>query len=117
MRHFLTGGTGLIGTRLVRRLRERGDDIVLLTRRPAAARERFGNDCTIVEGDPMQPGPWMDTAADCDTVINLVGEPIFGRRWNAEFKALLRDSRVKSTANVVQAIARRPPSGDGKAKV
>ena len=116
MRVFVTGGTGLIGSRLVRRLRERSDHVVLLTRRPDAARQRFG-DCTIVEGDPMQAAAWMDSVAECDAVINLAGENIFARRWNDEFKALLRDSRVKSTENVVRALGKHPRTAPGSAKV
>lgn len=116
MRVFLAGGTGLIGTRLVRRLQERQDQIVLLTRRPGAVRERFAG-CTIVEGDPTQPGPWMDAAAECDGIINLAGEGVFNRRWNEAFKALLRDSRLKSTENAVKALARNPRTAAGAARV
>jgi len=117
MHVFVTGGTGLIGTRLVRELRQRRDDVTVLTRRPAAARDKLPAGCNIVEGDPMQPGPWMDAVADCDAVVNLAGESIFGRRWNDDFKALLRDSRVKSTEHLVQALARQPRTGAGQPKV
>src|SRR5438874_2255668 len=55
MRVFVTGGTGLVGTRLVKALRGRGDNPVVLTRRPEAAREKFG-DVEVVEGDPMEAG-------------------------------------------------------------
>src|SRR6266566_282271 len=97
MRVFIAGGTGLIGSRLIRRLRARQDQVVLLTRRPAVAREKFGGDCTIVEGDPMQAGAWMDSINDCDGVMNLTGEGIFKRRRKDAIKTLLRDSRIKST--------------------
>jgi uncharacterized protein len=117
MRVFITGGTGLIGTRLIQRLRQRQDQVVLLTRRPGQARERFGSDCAIVEGDPMQPGTWMDAAADCDAAINLAGESLFSRRWNDDFKALLRDSRVRSTEHVVKALAKNPRTASGGPKV
>jgi uncharacterized protein (TIGR01777 family) len=117
MRVFVTGGTGLIGTRLIPRLLARGDQVVALTRRAAAARERLGGSCTFVEGNPMEPGAWADAVGDCDAVINLVGEGVFNRRWTRAFKALLFDSRVKSTANVVQALARRPRTAAGAAKV
>jgi uncharacterized protein (TIGR01777 family) len=117
MRVFVMGGTGLIGTRLLGRLRERGDSVMLLTRRPAGARARFGGDCTIVEGNPMQTGRWMDEVTGCDAVINLVGESIFARRWNEEFKVLLRESRVKSTANVVQALAKNSRTAAGTPRV
>jgi uncharacterized protein (TIGR01777 family) len=116
MRIFVTGGTGLVGTRLVRRLRERNDEVYLLTRRPDFARQQF-SDCAIVEGDPMQPGPWMDAVRACDAVVNLAGENVFGRRWSADFKTLLHDSRVKSTENVVQALNQNPRTPAGEAKV
>jgi uncharacterized protein (TIGR01777 family) len=117
MKVFVTGGTGLIGSRLVRRLRERGDSVVLLTRRPAAARERLPEECTFIEGDSMHAGSWMDAIGECDGVINLVGENIFAHRWNDDFKVLLHDSRVKSTEHVVQALVRNPRTAAGRPKV
>jgi uncharacterized protein (TIGR01777 family) len=117
MRVFVTGGTGLVGTRLVRKLQERGDQSVILSRRPAVAREKFGPDSNVVEGDPMKAGPWMDAVADCDAVINLAGENVFARRWGAAFKKLLRDSRVLTTQNVVEALKRRPVGSNGQPKV
>ena len=66
MRIFLMGGTGLVGTRLIRRLFDRNDQIVLLTRRPEVAQQKWENKCTVVTGDPMQPGPWQDAVADCE---------------------------------------------------
>ncbi|MBI2805999.1 MAG: TIGR01777 family protein [Planctomycetes bacterium] len=113
MRVFLTGGTGLVGSLLVKRLTERGDHVDLLTRRPEAAKHLEGERCTIVAGDPVQPGPWMDVVASCDAVVNLAGEGIFNRRWGAEFKDLIRSSRVKSTENVVAALAK--PGAQGHA--
>jgi uncharacterized protein (TIGR01777 family) len=107
MRVFVTGGTGLIGTRLVRQLLKRGDQTVVLTRRPDAAAKLFGPGCTVVHGDPTQAGAWMDAVAGCDAVVNLAGENVFGRRWNAEVKALLYESRVKGTQNVSEALRRQ----------
>jgi uncharacterized protein (TIGR01777 family) len=116
MRVFVSGGTGLIGTRLVRRLLERGDSVTLLTRRPNVAKEHFGDGCKIAEGDPLQAGAWMDVVQDCDAAVNLVGEGIFNKRWNEEFKTLLYDSRVKSAENVAKAIAWNPNPSDGITK-
>jgi uncharacterized protein (TIGR01777 family) len=115
MRVFVTGGTGLVGSRLVRRLRDRNDQVVVLSRRPAAARERCEG-CKVVEGDPLSAGPWMNEPDGCDAVVHLAGENIFGRRWSADFKAALHDSRVKSTENVVRAIARSPHAPGGALK-
>jgi uncharacterized protein (TIGR01777 family) len=117
MQVFVTGGTGLIGSRLVRRLMERRDRPVVLTRREATAEKLFGKSCRIVEGDSMKAGPWQDIAAECDAVVNLAGENLFNHRWNDQFKALMTDSRLQTTAHVVEALGRRPHREDGTPKV
>jgi uncharacterized protein (TIGR01777 family) len=117
MRVFLTGGTGLVGTRLVKELREGQHEVVLLTRRPDVAREKFGAALTVVAGDPTQAGEWAEAAGNADAVVNLAGENIFGRRWNDAFIQLIRDTRVRSTENVVQALGRNPRSASGAPKV
>jgi uncharacterized protein (TIGR01777 family) len=117
MRVFVTGGTGLVGTRLVGKLLERGDQPVVLTRRQAEARQALGPQVEVVEGNPMQPGPWAEKIDGCDAVISLVGENVFARRWNAKFKQMLVDSRVRSAENVAAALARRPRRADGQPKV
>src|SRR5262245_53076455 len=117
MRVFVTGGTGQVGRRLVPELTTRGDQVKVLSRRAAAAKQTLGPDVTVVEGDPMQPGSWMEAVDDCDAVLHLVGEGVFNKRWSEDFKRLLVDSRVQSTRNVVQALARKPRTDDGRPKV
>src|SRR5882724_7643691 len=104
MRVFVTGGTGLVGNLLVQKLVQRGEQVVLLTRRPEAARQQGGAAVTIVEGDPTQAGPWMDAVKDCDAVVHLAGEGIFNRRWSTAFKDQLYASRIKGTDNIVAAL-------------
>ncbi len=117
MRVFLTGGTGLVGSRLIKRLRERQHEVTLLTRRPEAARAQFGPSLAVVAGDPTQAGAWLDPAATADAVVNLAGESIFARRWNPAFIDLVRGSRVKSTEHVVRALSKNPRTAAGTPKV
>jgi uncharacterized protein (TIGR01777 family) len=117
MRVFVTGGTGLVGGRLVERLLGRGDQVVILTRRPEAARQKWGGRCSIVQGDPTQRGEWMSSVNDCDAIVNLAGEGIFNHRWTAAIKEALITSRVQATENCVAALAQRPQTADGRAKV
>lgn len=117
MRVFVTGGTGLVGRRLVKRLTERGDDVVLLTRRPDEARRLFGTGVEAVEGDPVREAAWMASAVACDGAINLAGENLFNRRWNVAFKQLVAESRVGSTRNVAKALAGASRRADGSPKV
>ena len=51
VRVFVTGGTGFIGGHLVRRLRERGDDVVALVRSPDKALELERVGVELVQGD------------------------------------------------------------------
>src|SRR5437762_747678 len=106
MRAFVTGGTGLVGSRVVTHLLARSDKPVVLTRNPDGARAKFAPDVEIVVGDPTVAGPWQQVVGTCEAVINLAGENIFAKRWNDEFRAKIRDSRVQGTRNVVQAIER-----------
>lgn len=117
MRIFVTGGTGLIGTRLIELLCQREHEVLALTRNADRARQRLRPECTIVPGDPTATGDWMRAVEECGAVINLAGESIFDHRWNDEVKARIRDSRIRSTEHVVEALARRPRSADGRPKV
>lgn len=117
MRVFVTGGTGLVGSRLVEHLLARGDDPIILTRRPDAARARWRERCPIVAGDPARAGEWMGVVRDCDAVVNLAGENLFARRWSAAFKEQLRSSRLEATANVARALAEHPRRPDGTPKL
>jgi uncharacterized protein (TIGR01777 family) len=103
MKVAITGATGFIGTPLVAALQARGDEVVAFTRDPARARLQGTR---LVEADLEQPGPWQDAIAGCDAVINLAGEPVAGKRWDARQKQRLRDSRVETTQNLVAAIAK-----------
>lgn len=85
---FVTGATGLVGSRLIDALRLRGDRVIGLSR-------RFG--AGMIQGDPGVPGPWLESLQECDAVIHLAGANIFSRRWSDDFMKVIRDSRVCST--------------------
>jgi len=102
MRITLTGATGLIGVRLVRALRDRGDELTVLSRNPSAAAARLGVEA--VGWDPTA-GPAPEAAlAGRDAVLHLAGEPV-AQRWNADVKRRIRDSRELGTRHLVDGIA------------
>lgn len=107
MRVFVTGGTGMIGRRLVAKLKDRGDVPVILSRRSDEARRNPAwRGLSVIQGDPATPGAWQDAVDGCDAVVNLAGQNVFGGRWNAERKRAIRDSRVYAAEQIVAAIAR-----------
>jgi len=103
MKIFVTGGTGFVGTWLIKALIEQGHDITILTRR-AIHDDTSGVE--YVQGNPMTSGKWQQVAAEHEVMINLTGENIFGR-WTEAKKEAIRNSRILTTANLVEAIARR----------
>ncbi len=107
MRVFITGGTGSIGRRLVGALKDRGDEPVILSRdSDKTRRDPSLRGIKVVGGDPTKPGPWQGEVNGCDAVVNLAGHNIFAGRWSAEIKRKIRDSRVQSADQVVEAIRR-----------
>jgi uncharacterized protein (TIGR01777 family) len=97
----LTGATGLIGGHLARALIARGDEVVALVRGDASG---VGG-ARDVHWDPAE-GPVPAGALDgADAVVNLAGAPIGAKRWSAERKRLIRESRVLTTRAIVDALA------------
>lgn len=106
MRVTVTGATGLIGTRLVRALRERGDDVTALSRTPERARAALGVEATgwQPESEPAPP----DALAGREGVIHLAGENL-AQRWNEDVKRRVRASRELGTRNLVAGIRAAEP--------
>ncbi|MBN2284033.1 MAG: TIGR01777 family oxidoreductase [Deltaproteobacteria bacterium] len=106
MRIFMTGGTGFVGTTLSRDLAGKGHIVTILTRPgeviPAAAEPAMIN---FLTGDPTLKGKWQDEAARHDVFINLAGASIFSR-WTEKTKKRIRESRIATTRNLVEALSR-----------
>ena len=106
MRITVTGATGLIGRRLVGALRERGDEVTALSRRPEAARRMLGVEAFGWEPE-AEPAP-VEALSGRDGVVHLAGEPI-GQRWTRETKQRIRSSREIGTARLLEGLERSAP--------
>jgi uncharacterized protein (TIGR01777 family) len=100
MKILMTGGTGFVGRSLITRLLAGGHEITVLTRRIPTGLPAV----RAVECDPVVAGPWQDEVVGQDAVINLAGASIF-RRWTRSYRRLLRDSRLHTTRNLVEAMS------------
>ena len=105
MRILVTGGTGLVGRKLIPLLLDRGDEVLCLSRDPGRAREVLPAVVTVIGGDPGLPGDWQDRLATCDGVVNLAGASVAEGRWTSGRKQKLRRSRLGTTDNVARALA------------
>lgn len=96
-RVVITGGTGLVGSRLIEALLAEGTKVTLVTRHPDHALFPLG----------VEPRPWDDLTQvvdGADGVYNFAGESVAGKRWSAHRKALLLRSRVDTTERIAEAL-------------
>ncbi|WP_127572040.1 epimerase [Georgenia faecalis] len=107
MKIIIPGGTGQVGGILRRSLAARGDDVVVLSRRP----EQLEPGVRHVVWDGRTLGPWAAELDGADAVVNLAGRTVSCRYTDANLRQMM-SSRVDSTRVVGEAIARaeRPPA-------
>lgn len=92
---LMSGSSGLIGTMLTDRLRLRGVEVRRLVRRDARYADEYS-------WDPYEKAIDERAMKGVDAVINLNGANIGSKRWTAERKRVLRDSRVATTQFLAQ---------------
>jgi uncharacterized protein (TIGR01777 family) len=103
MKVAITGATGLIGPGLIAALRERGEEVTVLSRDPDQARETLTGDVQAHRWDPLSAPAPAQALAGRDAVVHLAGAPV-AQRWSARAKRAIRDSRVEGTRNLVQGL-------------
>ncbi len=103
MKHYLiTGGTGLIGSALCRRLAADNNQITVLSRNPKSVEQKCGPGITAIQSLND-----INDDTKIDVVINLAGEPIADKLWTKKRKSLLEQSRINTTKNLVNWITQR----------
>lgn len=102
----ITGGTGMIGQALTKRLLEQGHHIFILTRHPKA------NDAHVTYikwmTEDAKPEQHLEGV---DAFIHLAGASINDGRWTDERKRVILDSRVSTTkelVRIVEALDQKP---------
>ena len=106
MRVTLTGATGRIGTKLVHALRERGDEVTVLSRNADRARDALGVEA--VAWDPEAGPAPAEALAGRDGLIHLAGEDV-AQRWTGAVKERILRSRELGTRNLVAGLRAAEP--------
>lgn len=102
MKAFITGGSGFVGTHLTRLLVDNRHEVTVVARSDRGARQLPGT-VNFITADTSNPGSWQESVGDHDVLINLAGATIFNK-WNDAYKSLMRQSRISTTRNLVEAI-------------
>ena len=100
---IITGATGFIGRKLSQHLIDHGYDVTSFSRDAVKSKEllhlvnshvKWGHDTS----------DWHNQLEGVKAIVNLAGTPIAGKKWTAEYKQEIIDSRIKSTNAIVEAI-------------
>ena len=108
MRVFVTGGTGFIGGHVVRKLRERGDEVRALVRSPqkGATLAEFGAD--LIEGDLSDEAAIARGLEGCDAAIH--GAAVYEVGIPESQHRAMYEANVLGTEHVLKAaLAARTP--------
>lgn len=101
LRVAVTGSSGMIGTALGVALKAAGHEMVPMVRTPAEDGE--------AHWDPGLEIVDLDALGGVDAFVNLAGAPIADKPWKDHYKETVRDSRVRSTRVLSEAIASMSP--------
>jgi uncharacterized protein len=106
MKVAVTGATGMIGRALVRALRNRGDDVAVLSRDGQRASRQLG--VKAYSWQPKDGPPPAEALEGREGVINLLGEPI-AQRWTDSARQRIFESRELGTRNLVAGLRESGP--------
>ena len=106
---LITGGTGLVGKALGQALLQKGYSVVVLTR-DADAKTKHPKPVNFnyAAWDIEKKFIDKDAVARADYIIHLAGAGVADKRWNKKRKQEIIDSRVKSSALIIDSLKSIP---------
>ena len=96
---LITGGSGLVGSRLTTMLQEQGFRVTHLSRRAGTK-----GDVTAYRWDVAKGEIDVEAVRTADYIIHLAGAGIADKRWTAARRQEIMDSRAQSTALLARAL-------------
>jgi hypothetical protein len=100
----ITGGTGMIGAALTKKLAAKGHNIIILSRKAKAPSGRI-----LYKEWDVEKGTIDSTAVtEADYIVHLAGANVADGRWTEKRKKEIVDSRVKSGNLLVKTLHNQP---------
>ncbi len=100
---LITGGTGLIGSRLTELLLEKGYEVAYLSRRQAE-----GTRVKAYQWDPEKGYLAEEAIREADCIIHLAGAGVADERWTTRRKKEILESRTRSSRLLYEGLQRTP---------
>lgn len=100
---LITGGTGLVGSRLTELLQQKGYEVRYLSRSPGKA-----NHVEAFEWDVKKQTIDTKALAGTSYIVNLAGAGVADERWTQERKKVIMASRTRSTALLKDTLRAHP---------
>lgn len=100
---LITGGSGLIGTRLTQLLLEKGYSVAYLSRS-----KRSEKDIQIYQWDIGKQELEEEAIANADCIVHLAGAGVADKRWTDRRKKEIIDSRIESANLLYDSLQRIP---------
>jgi uncharacterized protein len=96
---LISGGTGLIGKHLSKKLKEKGFNVAVLSRK-----SNTDSDIPAYTWDPENHYIDQKAVSEADYIIHLAGAGIGDKRWSEKRKQILFDSRIKTAELLKDAV-------------
>ena len=100
---LITGGTGMIGTRLTLLLIEKGYEVIILSRESSGVRRELKG-VSYASWDISKQTFDKEAIAKADHIIHLAGAGVADKRWTKKRKEEIVNSRTQSSALIVKAL-------------
>ncbi|MEM8812414.1 MAG: TIGR01777 family oxidoreductase [Pseudomonadota bacterium] len=94
----ITGASGLVGSRIARRLHEIGSRVIVVGRSPDRLPKRFTFAEACLGWEDLATHPMAEVSA----IINLAGASVMAERWTPAYKAKMMSSRIDATRSCVE---------------
>lgn len=93
---FITGGNGIIGQALAYKLKDKGFDVTIITRKKSE-----NTDFKQILWDWKNYSIDKDILVDGCTIVHLAGADLSAKKWTNERKIEILDSRIKSASFIL----------------
>lgn len=106
---LISGGTGLVGTALSSHLTAKGYRVIILSRQlPAVSNQPLGNNIGFAKWDVKNQQIDIAALQQADYIIHLAGAGVMDKKWTAEYKKEIINSRVDSSKLIADSLQMHP---------